>query len=61
MNRKKPGDFAALSKEMKMKIDNLDIQDKIIQPGGVAVICVKTSFEKLKLKMLNIKNEYERT
>ena len=46
----------------KMKIDSIkDIQDKIIQPGGVAVFCVKTSFEKLKLKMLNIKNEYERT
>ena len=26
-----------------MKIDNLDIQDKIIQPGGVAVFCLKTS------------------
>ena len=44
-----------------MKNNKLDIQDKIIQPGGVAVFCVKTSFEKLKLKMLNIKNEYERT
>ena len=44
-----------------MKIDNLDIQDKIIQPGGVVVFCVKTSLEKLKLKMINIKIEYERT
>ena len=44
-----------------MKIDNLDIQDKIIQPGGVVVFCVKTSLEKLKLKMIDIKIEYQRT
>ena len=37
-------------------MDNfIDIQDKIIQPGGVAVFCVKTCLEKLKLKMINTK------
>ena len=44
-----------------MKNNKLDIQDKIIQPGGVAVYFVKTSLEKSTLKMINIKIEYERT
>ena len=37
-----------------MKNNNIDIQLKIIQPGGVEVFCVKTSFEKIRLKMINI-------
>ena len=37
-----------------MKNNKLDIQDKIIQPCGVEVFCVKTSFEKIRLKMINI-------